>query len=133
VVPDQCSRLINLVNSKSVYAMNTYKKIDKVDYIVLIGNVQPSSLTNFLDEYFHKDHNESDDVTRQCVLMQPFGPEKVPELHQILMKTRYSINLDYLEGNPHEEADLKRCLIEYADAVIILSDKLSVDADQQDS
>lgn len=81
MVPDQCSKLITLVNSKSVYAMNSYKKIDKVDYIVLIGNVQPSSLSNFLDEYFHKDHNENDDVTRHCVLMQPFGPEKVPELH----------------------------------------------------
>lgn len=81
VVPDQCSRLINLVNSKSVYAMNSYKKIDKVDFIVLIGSVSASSLSNFLDEYFHKDHNENDDVTRHCVLMQPFGPEKVPDVH----------------------------------------------------
>lgn len=69
VVPDQCSKLISLVNSKSVYAMNSYKRIDKVNYIVLIGNVQPTSLENFMDEYFHQDHNENDDVTRHCVLM----------------------------------------------------------------
>ena len=53
IVPDQCSRLVHLINSKSVYAMKDYKKIDKVPFIILIGSVSPTSLTNFLDEYFH--------------------------------------------------------------------------------
>ena len=56
IVPDQCSRLVHLINSKSVYARRKYKKIDKVPFIVLIGTVSPTSLTNFLEEYFHADH-----------------------------------------------------------------------------
>lgn len=60
--------------------MNSYKRIDEVNYVVLIGNVQPTSLENFMDEYFHPDHNEDEEEKRHCVLMQHFGPEKVPEL-----------------------------------------------------
>jgi len=131
IVPDECSRLVHLINSKSVYARRKYKKIDKVPFIVLIGTVSPTSLSNFLEEYFHKDHG--DDITRHCVLMQPFGPEKIPELHAILCKSKYLINLQYLEGSPLENDSLERCLIEKADAVIILSDKFSFDADQQDT
>jgi hypothetical protein len=104
IVPDQCSRLVHLINSKSVYAMKDYKKIDKVPFIVLIGAVVPTSLINFLEEYFHKDHNEDEDYTRHCVLMQPYGPEQIPELHMIVNK--YIVNLIYLEGNPTERNDL---------------------------
>ena len=96
-------------------------------FIVLIGNVSPTSLTNFLEEYFHKDHGE--DITRHCVLMQPYGPEKVPDLHLILNKSKYIHNLKYIEGTPLENNDLERCFIEKADAVIILCDKFSFDAD----
>lgn len=108
--------------------MNSYKKIDKVPFIVLIGTISPTSLQNFLDEYFHQDHKEDDDFTRHLVLMQPFGPDKIPELHLILNKSKYMNNLHYLEGSSLDESDLKRCIIEKAEAVIILSDKLSFDA-----
>jgi len=47
---------------------------------VLIGNVGPTSLLNFLEEYFHKDHGGDEEIIRHCVLMLPYGPEKVPEL-----------------------------------------------------
>jgi len=99
-VPDQCQRLVHLINSKSVYARHKYKKIDKVPFIVLIGTVSPNSLTNFLEEYFHADHGE--DITRHCVLMQPYGPEKNPDLHLILNKSKYLVNLQYIEGSPLE-------------------------------
>jgi len=65
--------------------------------------------------------------------MQPYGPEKIPDLHLILNKNKYLINVQYIEGTPLETNDLERCFIEKADAVIILSDKFSFDADQQDT
>ena len=68
VVPDQCQRLVHLINSTSVYARRSYKIIDKVPYIILIGSISQTSLTNFLDEYFHPDHPGR---IRHCVLMQP--------------------------------------------------------------
>lgn len=114
-----------------MYARHKYKKIDKVPFIVLIGTVSPTSLTNFLEEYFHTDHGE--DITRHCVLMQPYGPEKNPDLHLILNKSKYLVNLQYIEGSPLEAQHLHRCFVEKASAVIILSDKFSFDADQQDT
>ena len=45
-----------------------------------------------------------------------------------LMQSKYVSSVFYLEGNPLDQRDLKRCLIEKAKAVIILSDKLSFDA-----
>lgn len=65
--------------------------------------------------------------------MQPYGPDKIPDLHMILNKSEYLINLKYIEGTPLENNDLERCLIDKADAVIILSDKFSFYADQQDT
>ena len=62
--------------------------------------------------------------------MQPYGPEKNPDLQAILNKTKYLIKVHYLEGSTLESMNLKRCLVEKADAVIILSDKFSFDADQ---
>lgn len=67
------------------------------------------------------------------MLLQPFGPDKIPELHLIINKSRFMNNLHYLEGSSLDEADLKRCVIEKAEAVIILSDKLSFDPGQQDN
>jgi hypothetical protein len=59
--------------------------------------------------------------------MQPYGPEKFPDIHAILNNN--SNRMTYLEGSTLENQDLERCLIEKADAVIILSDKFSFDAD----
>jgi hypothetical protein len=39
----------------------------------------------------------------------------------------------YLEGNPLESQELKRCQIEKAKGVIIFSDKLSSDAHKEDT
>jgi hypothetical protein len=99
-----------------------------VPFIVLIGRVQATSLSNFLEEYFHDDHYD-DDRTIHCVLMQPYGPEKNPDMQVILQKNKYMQKVHYLEGTTIESIDLKRCLIDRAEAVIILSDKFSFDAD----
>lgn len=44
------------------------------------------------------------------------------------MQDQNSSSIFVLEGDPLDPRDLKRCLIEKAQAIIILSDKLSFDA-----
>ena len=50
-LPDQCTRLVQLANSKSYYARAEYDIIKDVPHIVLIGSVTTTSLSNFLEEY----------------------------------------------------------------------------------
>jgi len=83
---------------------------------------------NFLDEYFHADHGE---YPRHCVLMMPSRPDPATQL--ILVKPNYSTILFYIEGNSLDPIDLGRCLVEKANAVIILSDKFSFDAEHEDT
>jgi hypothetical protein len=63
--------------------------------------------------------------------MQPSRPD--PTIELTLMQTKYSSCVFYLEGNPLDQQDLKRCQIENAKAVIIFSDKLSFDAHKEDT
>lgn len=53
VVPNQSSKMVSLISSKSVYARRKYKSIDKVPHIVLLGTISQTALFNFLEEYFH--------------------------------------------------------------------------------
>lgn len=84
-------------------------------------------MKNFLKEYFHEDHG---DHHRHCVLMQPCRPSADTE---ILMLHQYVNKLFYVEGTTQEQFHLRRCLVEKAEAVIILSDKFSFDADFEDT
>ena len=125
VLPDQCSILVQLVNSRSRYARKSYKSIEKVCHIVLIGTVSHGSLLNFLEEYFHKDHG---DFMRHCILMQPHRPD--PDTELTMSKPKYLTTLHYIEGSSLNASDLDRCLVQKAKAVIILSDKFSFDAER---
>jgi hypothetical protein len=122
-VPTHSSKLVSLISSKSVYARRRYKSIDKVPHIVLIGSVSYIALKNFLEEYFHSDHGS---FIRHCVVMQEQRPD--PNAEYEFMRSDYSQNVILIEGDPLNPKDLKRCLVEKSKAVIILSDKLSIDA-----
>lgn len=66
VIPNQSSKLVSLISTKSIYARKKYKSIDKVPHIVILGSVSSIALFNFLDEYLHEDHGN---YNRHCVLM----------------------------------------------------------------
>jgi len=50
-----------------------------------------------------------------------------------MMKPRYMTTLFYIEGSTLDQKALKRCKIEKSQAVIILSDKFSFDAEHEDT
>lgn len=48
-----------------------------------------------------------------------------PETEMRLMHKSYVTSVVYMEGNTLDHSDLKRCLVEKARTVVILSDKLA--------
>jgi hypothetical protein len=122
-IPERASELVTLVNSKSVYARDKYEAIQNAPHIVVLGNNSFSSLKNFLGEYFHPDHGNS---LRRCVIMTPASPD--PVLLLWLTKQEFYNDVTILEGASSNDEDLRRCLVEKAAAVIILSDKFSFNA-----
>lgn len=63
--------------------------------------------------------------------MMPYGLD--PQVEMEIKQSKYYSQFIYLVGNPLEQRDLKRCLVEKASAVLILSNKLTFDAQQEDT
>jgi hypothetical protein len=99
-----------------------------VPHIILIGSVTMSSLTNFLEEYLHEDHESR---IRHCILMMPQRPDPATEL--LMMKPQYINALFYIEGSTLDNMALSRAKLEKSAAVIILSNKFTYDAENEDT
>jgi hypothetical protein len=127
-LPGQISRFSTLFNTKSRYAKLEYSKLKDVPHIILIGSVNINSLRNFLDEYLHEDH---EDGIRHCILMMPQRPDPATEL--MMMKPEYINCFFYIEGSTLDNMALTRAKLEKSAAVIILSNKFTYDAENEDT
>jgi len=127
-LPENVSRFVALLNSKSRYAKLVYPVLKDVPHVILIGSVSISSLENFLEEYLHVDH---DDGIRHCILLMPKRPDPATEL--LLMKPKYMQSLIYIEGSTQDNQALNRVKLEKSGAVVILSDKFAYDAENEDT
>lgn len=47
IIPNRCSELMMLIASKSVYSRLSYKKINKIDFIIITGNITYNCKINF--------------------------------------------------------------------------------------
>jgi len=63
--------------------------------------------------------------------MIPTAPD--PNLEIWLQKEAFSNEVTILEGISSDDDDLLRCLVEKAEAVVILSDKFSFNAEHEDT
>ena len=127
-IPEQSGKIYTLLSSKSIYERRKYKSTENIPHIVMIGNVSDTAMFNFLVEYFHEDHS---DLQRNCVIMLPHRPS--PDTEMRLMHKNYASTVLYMQGNTLDHKDLKRCLLEKAKTVVILSDKLTYDAQKIDT
>ena len=56
-IPNTFNEINDRMRSKSKWARAKYEKLSAdQNYVVLIGDISDSSLTNFLGEFFHTDH-----------------------------------------------------------------------------
>ena len=120
-----------MINSKSKYAKLEYSKLKDVPHVILIGSVTYSSLNNFLDEYLHEDHETDENRVRHCILLMPHRPDPATEL--LMMNPRFINSLFYIEGSTIDNLALSRAKLEKSAAVIILSNKFTYDAENEDT
>lgn len=99
-----------------------------VPHIVIMGNICASNLKNFLDEFFHPDHEGG---KRQCIVIDNCRPSNA--IIDTIKHPAYGQQVVYLEGDQQLPETLKRSDIFNADSVMILNDKLSPDASHADT
>jgi len=125
-IPSKSSELMNLLSSKSVYSRISYKKLDKVNYILITGNISYYSVYDLLREYFHPDHGENE---KHALILMP----QRPDANMKSLLSEYQNKLYYFEGDPLKESDLKRCQFKDANTIILLCNKQTDDPNAEDS
>mmetsp|Transcript_35561 Transcript_35561/g.34593 ORF Transcript_35561/g.34593 Transcript_35561/m.34593 type:complete len:466 (+) Transcript_35561:403-1800(+) len=124
LIPKQTSELLRLMNMQSKYRRAPYK-YSEVRHIIVTGYVDLQALRNFCDELFHEDHGT---LSTNAVILQPADPR--PDMETYLQKQER--NLTYLSGSPLDEWDLKRGDTHKSEACVLLTNKNSKSAEEED-
>jgi hypothetical protein len=154
-VPSVTGKILEVMQMESKYARMTFVAGSNSKHIIICGDLESISLRDFLDELFHEDHNNSEDMANilQIVILQPskssgydvpmisynskslFWSSDPPtaEMAALLMDPFYSLRLTYIEGSALNDKALERCSTHNASAVFVMANKFSTHADEQDA
>jgi hypothetical protein len=125
-IPILSSDLMKQLTLKSIYSRISYKRLDKVNYIIITGNISYGPIYDLLKEYFHPDHGENE---RHALILMPQKPDA--DMKSLLQD--YANKLFYYEGDPLKDNDLKRCQFHNASTIILLCNKQTDDPKEEDS
>lgn len=128
IIPAKSSELISILSNKSVYSRINYKRVESTEFIVLCGSLSTSSVVNFLMEFFHEDHGNTQ---KHCIILNPNRPDN--DMENLLRDPKYEKIIVYIQGNPLDEIDLRRAQADKAKAVIIMCNKHSINPEEEDS
>ena len=74
ILPTSASKLMSLFAAKSTWARAKFEKMNKnVPHLVIMGQISSTNLKNFLDEFYHKDH---EGLKKNCVIVQNYRPSQ---------------------------------------------------------
>ena len=66
---------MSLFAAKSTWARAKFEKMNKnVPHLVIMGQISSTNLKNFLDEFYHKDH---EGLKKNCIIVQNYRPSQV--------------------------------------------------------
>ena len=123
VISDQLSRISQLMSNYSKYDRRYYTS----NHIVVTGYYTHSSLSRFLNQFYHPDHGSKD---FKCIVIGADYPSA--EVLQVLRDPLYDSNVKYLEGDPLSLLTLEKANVQMAHSVFILTDQLSSKIDAND-
>ena len=126
ILPGMIGDLMAQITSKSIYARTSYKQLEKVDFIILSGNISYGSITVLLQEYFHADHGDNE---KHALILMPQSPDG--DMKRLLQK--YQNKLFYFEGDCLKLNDLERCQFRNAKMIMLLCNKQTDDPSEEDS
>lgn len=125
-VPRMTNELILKMKMHSIYARSSYQpKSKNSKHVLICGDLRSTSLREFFGELFHEDHH----ISVNAVVLQP----EAPSLQMLEVLRLFEMNLCYLEGSPLKDRDLTRAHASTAISVFLLTNKLSLHADEDDS
>jgi hypothetical protein len=127
-VPRLTQELIETMARQSIYVRAAYHpKSTTSRHVLVCGNLSSTFLEDFFYELFHEDHDTSD---IDAVLLNPHPPD-----YQTieLLSHHAHYNVYYLQGSALKEEDLNRAQADRAIAIIILTNKFTAHADEEDS
>ena len=119
------SKIISIFYLKSPYSRMTYKPINNVEFIIVVGNISISSITVLLQEYFHPDHGENE---KHLLILLPHPPDS--EMKQLLKQ--YQNKLFYFEGDCLKLNDLERLMFHKSKMIILLANKQTDNDTEED-
>ncbi len=127
-VPRLTNEVIEKMALQSVYARISYRPQGKhCAHVILCGDVTTTSLSEFFEELFHEDHENSE---LNAVILHAARPTY--DLIVMLQDPNLN-NVMYLEGSALLNADLYRARADIAVAIFIMTNKFSDDADKEDA
>ena len=130
MVPRQTNELLEMIMTSSRFLRAKYNapRSRRAQHIVICGNVGSSGVIELFTELFHQDHDAAD---LHAVVLQPEPP--CYEMQVMLRHKLYKLHLTYLEGSPFVERDLRRARVQKAVAVLLFTNKFSMNHDVEDS
>ncbi len=127
-VPRLTNEVIEKMALQSVYARVSYRPQGKHSvHVILCGDITTTSLSEFFEELFHEDHENSE---LNAVILHAARPTY--DLIMMLQDPELN-NVMYLEGSALINTDLYRARADIAVAIFIMTNKFSDDADKEDA
>ena len=120
-IPLKTGEILSILKDTSMYSREIYKSTPEIPHLILCGFVSVEALVSFCEELFHEDHGPNE---KNVIILDKDMPTQ--EMRLFLHAGKYEMNLKYLQGNPMNEKDLERADITKAKAIVILTDKYSL-------
>ena len=120
LIPTRVNSLIQLLNNVSYYARSRYSSKADTTHLVLVGNVDHTSLETFSDELFHPDHGQG---KKNAVVLNSLIPDQKMILFLHSKKAEGMVH--YLKGDPSESKHMERTDILKSKACVVMTDKYS--------
>ncbi|XP_071128802.1 calcium-activated potassium channel slowpoke-like isoform X4 [Mytilus edulis] len=117
--------LLEIFGRRQVYG-GSYKKERGKKHIVVCGHITFDSVSNFLNDFLHKDR---EDVDVEIV----FVHKMLPDLELEGLLKRHFTQVEFFQGTVMDANDLERVKIQSADACLVLANKYCTDPDQEDA
>ena len=125
ILPQQTSELLDLIKKQSKYRTMRYSKSSEETHIIITGDITLQAMGTFCRELFHPEHLQ---MKGQAVIIQNFDPS--PNMQHIL--GTYETKVTYLAGSVLDKSKLLRGETGKAEACILLANKNSKQAKEQD-
>ncbi|KAI8584387.1 hypothetical protein K450DRAFT_219626 [Umbelopsis ramanniana AG] len=120
-IPTRLAELLSLIQHRSKYR-HSYRSKDGQQHVIVTGSFEPSSLLEFLREFFCEDHG-MDVLLTKVVVLCPYEPSE--ELNILLNDPSYASRVQYVKGSATSFHHLNKARADVASAAFLLSSKLT--------